>query len=306
MPIDLLNLISTLNSVIKFLEEKYDDYNRLQDNKQESLDKFWRTVSRLTDDMRTYWKFTETLHGHPAWPSFITPANLADWNDFLDHIESTFCRFQHHELSGSAPSTKQVAKTIIASLIFVDVLTISIKQIDAKTASLVSDMEAIERAYKRLYASFILHSISRRPGIPLWIPVTIPSVIDTIVSSFHRNIFLSTTTVSADTLCRLNENRDVAEHVTEVMKKEAVSFTENFIRSDSIDEFSRVQKFTMELLWAACIPHLESEELQFARLGDERVSNATLKELSFGLKSAIARAKNQSFSIAFCGMVKAG
>lgn len=53
----------------------------------------------------------------------------------------------------------------------------------------------------------------------------------------------------------------------------------------------------MELLWAACIPRMESDELQFARLGDERVSNASLEGL---------RAKTQSFSVAFCGMVKAG
>ncbi len=306
MLIDLLNLVSTLTSVITLLEKKYDDYNRLQDNKQESLEKFWRTVLRLTDDLRTYQKFIETLHGHPAWASFIKSANSSDWNVFLDHIESTHRRFQHHELSGSAPSRKQVAKTIVASVIFPDVLNISIKQIDAETASLVSEMEAIERAYKRLYASFTLHTISYRPLITRRKPATVPSAIDTVVSSFHQNSFLSTTTVPANILFGLNENRDVAERVTEVMKKEAVSWAENFIRSDSIDEFSRVQRLTMELLWAACIPHLESKKLQFARLGDERVSNASLEELDLGLKSAIARAKNQSFSIAFCGMVKAG
>ena len=49
---------------------------------------------------------------------------------------------------------------------------------------------------------------------------------------------------------------------------------------------------------------MKSEGLEFARtIGDERLD---LKELNLGLKSAIARGKSQKFSIAFCGMVKAG
>jgi len=37
MPIDLLTLVRTLTSVITSLQKQYDEYNKLQDNKQESL-----------------------------------------------------------------------------------------------------------------------------------------------------------------------------------------------------------------------------------------------------------------------------
>jgi hypothetical protein len=309
---DFLSLLSTLTSVIKSLQKRHDDYNRLQDNKQESVATFWKAVSRLTDDLRTYQKFIEDVHKRqPASASFI---KSADWDRFqsaLDDILSRYRELQSHEESGSAPERKGMAKKMIVSVIFSDALSNSIKRIDAATASLVSDTETIERFYKRLYASYILYIISCSQGIPrqksLSNSPAQPKAIDTIVSSFYRNPFrLSTATVPANTLLNLNHNRNVAEWVTKVMKSVGASWAENIILSDSIDELSRIQRHAMELLWATCIPQMESEELQFARLGDERVSNASLKELSLGLKSAIARAKTQSFTIAFCGMVKAG
>jgi len=314
MSIDPLSLLCALTAVITSFQKQYDDYNKLQDNKQESLVAFWKAVSRLTDDLRTYQKFIETVHEHqPGFARFIKFANsAADWDGFestLADIQARYRELQGHELSGPAPKNTGVLKRITASLIFSDVLTSSIKRIDAATASLVSDTQAIERAYKRLYASYTLHIIhqGQKPATVRSDPSVLPMDIDTVVSSFHQNPFrLSTTTVPADTLFRLNQNRDVAERVTKGMKEEGASWAEKFIRSDTINEFSRIQRVAMDLLWAACIPQMESEELQFARLGDERVSNASLKDLSFGLKSAIARAKTQSFSIAFCGMVKAG
>jgi hypothetical protein len=314
-PLSLVSLFSTLTSVITSLQKQCDNYDRLQGNKEESLITFWKTVSRLADDLRAYQKFIEVLHEQQsAVASFI---NSADWDGFesaLAVIQTRYRELQCHELSGSAPERIGVAKKIAASFIFTDVLTSSIKRIDDATAGLVSDMEAIERAYQRLHASYTLHiilyhqdSIPQKLATVLSDSSALSKAIDTVVSSFHKIPFhLSTTTVATETLFKLNQNRDVAERVTEVMKEEGASWAEKLIRSDSIDEFSRIQRHTMELLWAVCIPQMESEELKFARLGDERVSNTGLKELSFGLKSAIARAKAQSFSIAFCGMVKAG
>jgi len=311
MPIDPLTLVRTLTYVITSLQKQYDEYDKLQDNKQESLVTFWKAVSRLTDNLRTYQTFIETLQDHSTVASFIKSPDWAGFEHALDDIQIQYRELQCHELSDSAPERKGVAKRIVGSRIFSDVLTSSIKQIDAATASLVSDMKAIERAYKHLYRSYILHIIPYRPAFVPQKPTTELSAIelsaiDTVVSSFHRNAFLSTTMVLADTLFRLNQNRNVAERVTEVMKEEGASLAETLIRSYSIDEFGRVQRLVMELLWSACIPQMESEELQFARLGDERVSDASLEDLSFGLESAVARAKAQSFSIAFCGMVKAG
>ena len=259
-----------------------------------------------------YYKFIETLlDRQPAFAGFIKSANSVYWDDFesaLNDMQNKYQELQYHKRSHSDLRRNGLAKRIVASFIFSDVLTSSITRINAATVSLANDVEAIERAYKRLYASYILYILSYdHEGIAPQRPATVPDAIDAVVSSFYQNPFcLSTSTVSAGTLFRLNRNRKVAEHVTRVMKKQGALWAEKFTRLDSIDEFNRIQKLAMEFLWAACIPQMESEELQFARLGDERVSNISLKELSGGLKSAIARANTQSFSIAFCGMVKAG
>jgi hypothetical protein len=103
----------------------------------------------------------------------------------------------------------------------------------------------------------------------------------------------------------------VADQVTDIMKKEGGFWIERHRRLDSensnIDDLGRIQTLLMEVLWASCIPQMESELLQYARCNEqERISDMELKDLSFGLKSAISRAQTQQFSIAFCGMVKAG
>ena len=161
----------------------------------------------------------------------------------------------------------------------------------------------------RNYCLYPSMPTSRRPTTVFSDSSTIPTTMNTVVSSFHQEPFrLSTesTTVSINTLFGLNENSEVAEQVTAVFRKQGDLWVKRNIVSDSIDELSRIQRITMELLSDACIPQMESEILKFARSGDGRVSNASLKDLTFGLRSAIARAKAQSFSIAFCGMVKAG
>ncbi|KDR69840.1 hypothetical protein GALMADRAFT_230492 [Galerina marginata CBS 339.88] len=320
MPIDtgnLVRLLSTLTYVITALQKQYDDYDKLQANKQESIITFWNAVSRLTDDLRTYQEFVKVLHERQSvFASFIT-GNSADWDRFesaLGDIQSKYRELQGHEPSGPGPERKGVAKRIMAPLIFIDVLNSSIKRIGDATAGLESDAEALERAYQRLRASYMIHIISsyqdvipQKLGTILSDSSALLKAIDTVVSSFNKTPFhLSTTTVAPETLFKLNQDRDVADRVTNAMKAEGDSWAESLIHSNSIDEFSRIQRHTMELLWAACIPQMESEELKFARSGDERISDNGLKELSSALKSAVARADKQSFSIAFCGMVKAG
>lgn len=59
---------------------------------------------------------------------------------------------QCHDLPSSAPERQGVAKRIVASQNFSEELTRSIKRIGGTTASLVGDIEALERAYKCLYA----------------------------------------------------------------------------------------------------------------------------------------------------------
>ena len=128
------------------------------------------------------------------------------------------------------------------------------------------------------------------------------NAIDDVVSAFYYHPFhLSISCTSAESLFKLNHNRDVAEQVTKVMRAQGASWVELPECPDSVEGLRRSQTKLMELLWSLSIEH---QGLEFARsTADER---RDLQELSLGLKSAIARGKSQKFSIAFCGMTKAG
>jgi hypothetical protein len=320
---DPLSLLTTLASVLTSLRDKYEAYGKLQDAKQESLASFRKAVSRLHDDLRMYQKFIEDIHEPPVLASFIDSANFSSyWTTFnlaLVNAESRYRDLLSRESSGAAPEKKGVVKGLIASVVFSDAVSNSIKRIDAATTMLIDDMETIERAYKNLYASHILHQVSYLRTASQKIPTTITAdssaqakAIDDVVSSFYRSPFnLSTASpspnISVEPLFKLNHDREVAERVTDIMKKEGALWVEGSDSLEGVDELSRIQTRLMEMLWAVCIPQMESDVLEYARcIGEERISNVDLKELSFGLKTAIARGKTQKFSIAFCGMVKAG
>src|SRR5258708_40016656 len=100
---DPLSLAGTLTSVITSFQRKYERYKRLQDTNNQSLVAFWKTVSRLTDDLCMYRKFIEDLHCQKAFASFI---KSVDWDGFesaLDDIQVKYLELQCHELSGSTP-----------------------------------------------------------------------------------------------------------------------------------------------------------------------------------------------------------
>jgi hypothetical protein len=198
-------------------------------------------------------------------------------------------------------------KGLITPLIHSGELAQSIKRIKAVTASLEGDAEDIERAFKTVLGAFILlHGTHALRSTPAASPRTLDSsaqgrAIDDVVSAFHRYPFhLSKSCTSAESLFKLNQNRSIADEVTNVMRAQGSSWVERSESSDSVGGLCRSQTKLMELLWSLSIPSMESKGLSVA---EERLD---LSELGLGLKSAIARGKNQQFSIAFCGMTKAG
>jgi hypothetical protein len=322
---DPLSLISALSTVLTSLQDKYDTYAKQQDTKRDSLIAFKKAASRLQDDLRMYHKFIQDIHGQPELAGFIDNESISPYlSAFQKALADAEDRYRdlplNHALDTIASDTVRgksgLGHGLALPVVFPNQLANSIKRIDTATDNLLGDTDAIERSFKILFASYILYEIPTRRLTPPTSPtttITDPSArakaIDDVVSSFSRSPFnLSTRSypanVSLESLFKLNQDRDVAERVTEVMRAQGASWAETSESSDSVEGLGRIQAHLMELLWAVCIPQIESRGLDFSRCtGDECLD---LKELSLGLKSAIARGKSQKFTIAFCGMVKAG
>jgi hypothetical protein len=326
-----LQLIGTIGSFVTLLQARYEAYGQLQDNKQGSLLALRDTISHLIDELRVSQRFVELLPEHTSsFADFLNSDKLSPyWKDF----ESTLANVQSrcHPLEALASELfiaslssgkKNVTKTLIASNIFSDTLTKSIKRIDAVTASVVEDTKSVEYAYRNLYRVYLLYVILSANFKPRRSSLSTPTdflgnTIDVVTSAFHHRPFcLSTTSVSADDLFKLNRNREKVEQITNIMKEEGSMWVEDSWQSNSfedswqsgsVNKLGQIQIRLMEVLWAICIPHMESEVLQFARCIDrDWIGDTELKTFGDALKIAIRRAQNQQFSIAFCGMVKAG
>ena len=142
-----------------------------------------------------------------------------------------------------------MAKGLINPLVFSEQLAKTTKRIDAATASLICDIEVIERAFKNLHARYILQEVST-PRILLTAKDSSAqcTAIDDTLSSFYRNPFnLShTANVSVTTLFKLNQNREVAEEATKAMRAQGAQWAEDSDSSDRVEGLSRIQTRLME------------------------------------------------------------
>jgi uncharacterized protein (UPF0335 family) len=314
---DPLSLIASLGVVVTTLQGQYDAYAKLQGTKQESLTAFRRAASRLQDDLKTYQTLIRDVYDRATVGEFDVKGSLSScWSIFesaLAKAEQKYRGLSIKETLDAVRGKGGMINGLITPLIHSGELAQSIKHIDAATASLGGDVEDIERAFKNVLGSFILlHEIQTLRSTPPPSPTTLDSsaqakAIDDVVSAFYRHPFhQSRSCTSAESLFKVNQNRDVAERVTEVMRAQGASWVEISVESsDSVEGLRRSQTKLMELLWSLSIPYIESKGLELARsMADERLED--LSELGLGLKSAIARGKSQKFSIAFCGMTKAG
>jgi hypothetical protein len=263
-------------------------------------------------------KFVQLLHEWESLANFLKSEQLSSyWKDFEFTLENVQARYNDMEdlandLSDTALASsekKSEVKAFLASNFFSDALVKSVKRIDALTASVVKETKSLERAYRRLYGVYLLHEIKYQKGFTSTSTDSSrkAKIIDAVAASFHRGPFsLSTARVSAD-MSKLNQNRDVLEEAVSAIKQEATVWVDESCQLGSVDKLSSTQIRMMEILWAICIPQMESNVLEFARrIERERIGDTELKNLSDALKNAIGRARNQHFSVAFCGMVKAG
>lgn len=313
----LIPPLQLIGSLVTSLQARYEAYGQLQDNKQGSLLALRDAISHLIDELRESQRFVELLLEHTS--SFAEFLNSDKLSPYWKGFESTLANVHKRchpletlasELTSLSSGKENVTKTLIASNIFCDALTKSIKRIDAVTASVVEDTKSVEYSYRNLYRAYILYVISStniKPRRSLSTPPDfLGNTIDVVTSAFHSRPFcLSTTSVSADDLFKLNRNREKLEQITNTMKEEGSMWVED--QSGSVNKLSWIQIRLMEILWAVCIPHMESDVLQFARsIDQDRIGDTELKTLGDALKTALGRAQNHQFSIAFCGMVKAG
>jgi hypothetical protein len=130
--------------------------------------------------------------------------------------------------------------------------------------------------------------------------------LNSVLHAFHLCPFALSS--EGYTLTALNHNHDTAARYEDLSRRIGRAWVDDRIpRVDvHVRDLAALQTSIFELLWSGTIEQLKRREVDAAADPERLELEKALLELEKALLEAIARAKKQRFTIAFCGMVKAG
>jgi hypothetical protein len=130
--------------------------------------------------------------------------------------------------------------------------------------------------------------------------------LNSVLHAFHLCPFALSP--EGDTLAPLNHNHETATRYEDLARRIGRAWVDDRIpRVDvHVRDLAALQMSIFELLWSGTIEQLKRREVAAAADPERPEFEKALLELEMGLQEAIIRAKKRRFTIAFCGMAKAG
>jgi hypothetical protein len=133
--------------------------------------------------------------------------------------------------------------------------------------------------------------------------------LDSVIHSFHLHPFaFSPEGDIRVNLLTLNHNHEAATRYEDLARRIGRAWVNDRVPKvgTHIRDLAALETTLFELLWSRTIEQLKEREGDAAADPERPEFEKALLELEKALQEAIVRAKEQRFTIAFCGMVKAG
>ena len=135
---------------------------------------------------------------------------------------------------------------------------------------------------------------------------------DAILDAFHSHPFAilprEDSTINQSTLAVFNRDDESATEYEKLARKIGETWVGDRIPQEAAEvrDLGSLQASLFELVWSGLVEQLKDHSA-YSKEDPEQVEfQLKLVELERGLQEAIVRSKKQRFTIAFCGMVKAG
>jgi hypothetical protein len=135
---------------------------------------------------------------------------------------------------------------------------------------------------------------------------------DAILHAFHSHPFAvlpgEDSKINHSTLAVLNRDDESAAKYEKFARKIGEAWVNDRIPQGTaqVRELSSLQALLFELVWSGLVEQLKIHSAYSSGDPEQAEFQQKLVELERGLQEAILRSKKQHFTIAFCGMVKAG
>ena len=136
--------------------------------------------------------------------------------------------------------------------------------------------------------------------------------LDSVLHAFHFHPFAISpegdSRVDLSTLAILNHNNETATRYEKLARRIGKAWVDDRVPkyNAQVRDIGALQTLLFELLWSGTVEQLRQLIAYTADDLERPEFERSLKELEGALQEAIVRSKKQRFTIAFCGMVKAG
>jgi len=173
-----------------------------------------------------------------------------------------------------------------------------------------------ERAFKLVWNLYVLAQqyTGRRSSVDNTgnIQDRVWHALDSVLHAFHVHPFAVSpegdSRVNLPTFAILNHNHEIATRHEKLARRIGKAWVDDRVRRFNIQvrDLSALQTWLFELLWSGTVEQLKRYSAYPADDPERQEFEKAVEELERTLQEAIVRSKKRRFTIAFCGMVKAG
>ena len=172
-----------------------------------------------------------------------------------------------------------------------------------------------ERAFKLVWNLYVItqQHTGRRSSVHIGdIQDNVFKALDSVLHAFHSHPFAFSPEVDSRvnllTFTALNHNHQTASRYEELARRIGNAWVDDRIQNYNVQlhDLVALQTSLFGLFWSGTIEQLKKRDVNSADDPEHADFEKALLELEKALQVAIVRSKKRRFTIAFCGMVKAG
>ena len=174
-----------------------------------------------------------------------------------------------------------------------------------------------ERAFKFVWYHHVATSLPNVYNRNDWRPSPFPPVLEPVLDSVLNAFSVDPFAVSPErthhvndlhTFAILNRNHEAATGHERLARQIGKAWVDVRVRESDfrVQELDVLQTSLFELLWSGTVEQLKQHSPHSSEDPERQEFERAVEELERMLRREIVRSKNQHFSIAFCGTVKAG
>jgi len=173
-----------------------------------------------------------------------------------------------------------------------------------------------ERAFKLVWKLYVISQqrTSRRPSVDNIGKIVhhFGQALDSFLHAFHVHPFAVSpegdSQVNQPTFEALNQNHETAARHEKLARRIGKAWVDDHVPTydTQVRDLGALQTSLFELLWSGTVEQLKRHSAYSAGDAERPEFEESFVELEKMLRDAIVRSKKQRFTVAFCGVVKAG